>query len=130
MSCSAMSMGTISNERGERAEEDQDKCCMMAEVSFPAPNPYDGPVTPLGRPGKAYKLVTDMMVCAASFQQSNQKALRRDSLGMPILKALSEWHSDRVTVLVCQFLHLGYHPHDWKIAKGICIPKPGKKAYD
>jgi hypothetical protein len=32
-------MGTITNEWGERAEEDQDKCRMMAKVSFPPPNP-------------------------------------------------------------------------------------------
>jgi hypothetical protein len=127
---SATSMGAISNERGERAEEDQDKRRMMAEVSFPAPNPYDGPITPPGRPGKAYKLVTDTTVRTALFQQSNQKAPGRDSLGMPILKALFEWDSDRVTALVRQCLRLGYHPRDWKIAKGICIPKPGKKAYD
>jgi hypothetical protein len=33
-------------------------------------------------------------------------------------------------VLVSQCLHLGYHPEEWKVAKGICIPKPGKKTYD
>jgi hypothetical protein len=125
-----MSMGAISNERGERAEEDQDKCRMMTEVSFPTPNPYDGAVTPPGRPGKAYKLVMDTTVRAALFQQSNQKVPGRDSLGMPILKALFKWDSDRVTALVLQCLCMGYHPCDWKIAKGICIPKPGKKAYD
>jgi hypothetical protein len=36
-------MGTITNERGEQAAEDQDKLRMMAEVSFPPPNPYEGP---------------------------------------------------------------------------------------
>jgi hypothetical protein len=25
---------------------------------------------------------------------------------------------------------LGYHPEEWKVAKGICIPKPGNKTYD
>jgi hypothetical protein len=127
---SATSMGAISNKRGERAEEDQDKRSMMTEVSFPTPNPYNGPITPPGRPGKAYKLVTDTTVHAALFQQSNQKAPGWDSLGVPILKALFEWDSNRVTALVRQCLRLAYHPRDWKIAKGICIPKPGKKAYD
>jgi hypothetical protein len=33
-------------------------------------------------------------------------------------------------VLVSQYLYLGYHTEEWKVAKGICIPKPGKKNYD
>jgi hypothetical protein len=32
--------------------------------------------------------------------------------------------------LVSQCLRLGHHPEEWKVAKGICIPKPGKKSYD
>jgi hypothetical protein len=41
--CITSAIGTIANERGECAEEDQDKRCMMSEVSFPVPNPYHGP---------------------------------------------------------------------------------------
>jgi hypothetical protein len=35
-----------------------------------------------------------------------------------------------VTALVASCLWLGYHRKDWKIAKGVCIPKPGKPSYD
>jgi hypothetical protein len=67
-------MGAITNEHGDRAEEDQDKRQMMAEVSFPAPNPYDGIEYSPGRPGVAHTLVTPDLVRGALFRQSNQKA--------------------------------------------------------
>jgi hypothetical protein len=35
-----------------------------------------------------------------------------------------------MTALVSQCLRLGYHLEEWKVAKGVCIPKPGKKSHD
>jgi hypothetical protein len=61
-------MGAITNEHGDRAEEDQDKCQMIAEVSFPAPNPYDGMEYLPGRLGVVHTLVTPELVCGALFQ--------------------------------------------------------------
>lgn len=68
-------MGTITNEWGEWAEEDLDKRRMMAEVSFPLPNPYEGLQSRPGPPGKAYTMVMEGMVHDALFRQSNKKAL-------------------------------------------------------
>jgi hypothetical protein len=66
----------------------------------------------------------------ALFRQSNKKAPGRDSIGVPVIKALLQWDPRRITALVSQCLRLGYHPEEWKVAKGVCIPKPGKKSYD
>jgi hypothetical protein len=103
---------------------------MMAEVSFPAPNPYHRPQCHMGPPGKAYTKVDYDMIYAALYQQSNKKAPGKNSISVPIIKTLLWWDPSRVIALVSQYLYLGYHPEEWKVTKGICIPKPGKKTYD
>jgi hypothetical protein len=70
------------------------------------------------------------MVHSALYQQSNKKAPGRDSIGVPIIKALLVWDPKRITALVSQCLRLGHHAGEWKVAKGICIPKLGEKSYD
>jgi hypothetical protein len=103
---------------------------MMAAVSFPAPNDYDGGEGYPGPLGTAHTLVTEELVHSAISYQSNSKAPGRDSLGVPIIKALLKWDPKRVTSLVTNCLRLGFYPKDWKIAKGVCIPKPSKPSYD
>jgi hypothetical protein len=84
-------MGTIVDEYGNHAEEDQEKWCMMAAISFPAPNNYDGGQGYPGPPGMAHTLVTKELVQSTISHQSNSKAPGRHSLGMPIIKALLKW---------------------------------------
>jgi hypothetical protein len=109
-------MGSIVNERGECAEDDQDKRRMMAEVSFPSPNVYSGPQAPLGPPGKAYQLVDHDLVHQALYQQSSKKAPGKDAIGVPVVKALFRWDSQRIIALIRQCIRLGFHPEDWKTA--------------
>jgi hypothetical protein len=56
--------------------------------------------------------------------------LGQDSISILVIEALVQWDPRRITVLVSQYLHLGYYPEEWKVAKGVCIPKPGKKSYN
>jgi hypothetical protein len=65
--CTVSTIGVIVNERGEHAEEDQDKWHMMADISFPAPNPYYGPQFQPGPPGKAYTRVDFDIVHSALY---------------------------------------------------------------
>jgi hypothetical protein len=51
------------------------------------------------------------------------------AVGVPVIKALFRRDSWRVVASVRQCIRLGFHPADWKVAKGVCIPKPGKKYY-
>jgi hypothetical protein len=81
-------MGTIIDEHGNRTEEDQEKWCMMAAISFLAPNDYDGGKGYPGPLGMVHTLVTEELVQGTISHQSNSKAPRRDSLGVPIIKAL------------------------------------------
>jgi hypothetical protein len=103
---------------------------MMAAISFLAPNNYNGREGYPGPPGIVYTLVSKELVYSAISHQSNSKAPRRDSLGMPIIKALLKWDPKQVTSLVTNYLQLCFYLKDWKIAKGVCIPKPSKPSYD
>jgi hypothetical protein len=89
--CTTTAMGTMINEHGNRTEEDQEKRCMMAAISFPAANDYDGREGYPGPPGTVHTLVTEELVHSAISHQSNSKAPGRDSLGVPIIKALLKW---------------------------------------
>jgi hypothetical protein len=128
--CTTTAMGTIVDEHGNCTEEDQEKRCMMAAISFLAPNDYDGGEGYPGPPGIAYTLVTEELLQGSISHQSNSKAPGRDSLGVPIIKALLKWDPKQVTSLVANCLWLGFNLTDWKIAKGVYIPKPGKPSYD
>jgi hypothetical protein len=64
---------------------------MMAAISFPPPNDYAGGEGYLGPPGTVHTLVTEELVHSAISYQSNSKALGKDSLGVPIIKALLKW---------------------------------------
>jgi hypothetical protein len=103
---------------------------MIAAISFPPPNDYDRGAGYPGPLGTVHTLVTKELVHSAISHQSNSKVLGKNSLGVPIIKALLKWDPKQVTALVANCLQLGYHLKDWKIAKGVCIPKPGKPSYD
>jgi len=42
---------------------------------------------------------------------------------------LWKWDPERVYQLVRAVIRTGHTPDDWKIARGVCIPKPGKSDY-
>jgi hypothetical protein len=102
----------------------------MVEVCFPVANPYNSPQCCRGSAGKAYEQIDFIIVYSTLYQQSNKKAPSRDSIGIRVMKALLIWDSTRIIALVSQCICLGYYPKEWKVTKGICIPKPGKKTYE
>jgi hypothetical protein len=102
--CTMTVMGTIINEQGNRVEEDQEKQCMMAAISFPPLNDYASREGYLGPTGIVHTLVTKELVHSAISRQSNSKALGKDSLGIPIIKALLKWDPKQVIALVAKCL--------------------------
>jgi len=50
-------------------------------------------------------------------------------MGAKISKLLWKWDPERIASLVKGCIQLGTHPADWKTAKGVVIPKPGKLDY-
>jgi hypothetical protein len=110
--CTMIVMGTIIDEQGNRVEEDQEKQCMMAAISFPPLNDYAGREGYPGPLGTAHTLVTKELLHSAISHQSNSKAPGKDSLGVPIIKALLKWDPKQVIALVAKCLWLGYYPKD------------------
>jgi Reverse transcriptase (RNA-dependent DNA polymerase) len=50
-------------------------------------------------------------------------------LNFKAIRLLWEWDSSRITALIQHCFRLGYHPRQWKIAKGIILRKPNKPDY-
>ena len=60
---------------------------------------------------------------------ANSSAPGDDHILAGILKLFWEWDRQRIVQLVRACICLGHHPEQWKTAKGIVIPKPGKSDY-
>jgi hypothetical protein len=84
-------IGTIIDEQGNQAEEDQEKWCIMVAVSFLPPNNYDGEAGYPGSLGTVHTLVTEELVHSAISHQSNSKAPGKDLLGISIIQVLLKW---------------------------------------
>lgn len=65
----------------------------------------------------------------ALFAQSVKKAPGVDKLGFRALRLLWQWDADGVVALIRGCITAGYHPHCWKIAKGILLRKQGQPTY-
>jgi len=50
-------------------------------------------------------------------------------MGAEVVKLLWNWDPRRITALTRGAIRTGYHPHAWRTARGIVIPKPGKPDY-
>jgi ribonuclease HI len=122
-------MGKIVKADGTEARTDQEKRQLMVDVSFPPPNQYDGGEGAPGPPGSAHTRVNQKEVGRALFAQSSKKAPGIDNLGFLIIKEVWKWEPERISAIARQAVRLQYHPSDWKTAKGVPIPKPGKPDY-
>ena len=60
---------------------------------------------------------------------STKKSPGPDTFSPLAIRCLFEWEPERVTALIRAHIRLGVHPHTWKTARGVIIPKPGKADY-
>ena len=104
-----------------------DKEQLILEAAFPEP-PVDKEIAaPLG--GSAHEAIDRNLVGRILSGCSNQSAPGEDRMGAEVVKLLWEWDPERITNLVRACIKAGTHPKEWKTAKGIVIPKPGKPDY-
>ena len=47
-----------------------------------------------------------------------------DAVSPLAMRCLFDWEPARVTALVRAHIRLGFHPEQWKMARGVTIPKP------
>ena len=69
------------------------------------------------------------MVSHALMSQSATKAPGPDKINFQILRMIWSWDKKRMTNLVQHAIRLGYHPQEWKKARGILLEKGGRRDF-
>lgn len=104
------------------------KEALVRKSAFPRP-PIDFRPEPRIEPGIAHITVTEDTVSQALFGQLATKAPGPNKINFQILRMIWSWDKLEITRLVQHAIRLGYHPKEWKKARGILLEKPGKRDY-
>ena len=104
------------------------KEALVRRSAFPKPPPnlFERPVTPRG---VAHTKITEETVAQALKTQAATKAPGPDKINFPILQMIWSWEKAQITSMVYHAIRLGYHPTEWKRARGILLEKGGKRDF-
>ncbi len=73
--------------------------------------------------------ITEEVVAQALMTQAATKAPGPDKINFKILQMIWSWDKARITSMVYHAIRLGYHPKEWKKARGILLEKGGKRDF-
>lgn len=76
--------------------------------------------------GTAHINISEELACYALMSQSAAKAPGPDKINFQILRMIWNWDKKSITHLVQHVIRLGYHPYEWKKARGILLEKGGR----
>ena len=97
--------------QGRTASEHQDKVDMLASISFPPPEPYDGNEGQEGPPGRAFEKVDDFWVLKAARGISGKKSPASDGISPLAIRMLFlSWDTQRIVAIIRVAIRLGHHP--------------------
>ena len=77
----------------------------------------------------AHTKINKEVVGQALMTQATTKALSPDKINFQILQMIWGWDKARITSMVYHAIRLGYHPTEWKKARGILLEKGGKRDF-
>lgn len=104
------------------------KEALVRRSAFPKP-PIGLEPEPFVLPGVAHRGVTEEKIFHALMSQSATKAPGPDKINFRILRMIWDWDKVRMTSMVQQAIRLGYHPREWKKARGTLLEKGGKRDF-
>ena len=104
------------------------KEAMVRRSAFPKP-PTHLIKPPVLSFGLAHANITEEMVAQALMTQAATKAPGPDKINFQILQMIWCWDKTRITNMVYHAVRLGYHPREWKKARGILLKKGGKRDF-
>ena len=101
---------------------------LVQKSAFPKPptNLIELPVISLGL---AHTKITEEVVAQALVTQAATKAPGPNKINFQVLQMIWNWDKVRITSMVYHAVHLGYHPMEWKKARGILLEKGGKRDF-
>ena len=92
----------------------------------PPPNPIEPPISPYGL---LHTKISEEVVAQALMTQAATKAPGPDKINFQILQMIWGWEKAQITSMVYHAIRLGYHPTEWKKARGILLQKGGKRDF-
>ena len=92
----------------------------------PPPNFLETPAISLGL---AHTKITEETVGQALLTQAATKAPGPDKINFQVLQMIWSWEKAQITNIVYHAIRLGYHPIEWKKARGILLKKGGKRDF-
>ena len=104
------------------------KEALVRKSAFPKP-PSDSRSDPRIEPGIAHATITKDIISHALFSQSATKAPGPNKINFQILRMIWSWDKSAITRLVQHSIRLGYHPKEWKKARGVLLEKAGKRDF-
>ena len=121
-------MPTLRDADGCSATSMTAKEALVRKSAFPKP-PQNLKDEPVVVSGIAHMEVTQSIVAHALMSQSASKAPGPDKINFRILRMIWSWDKVRITNMVQQTIRLGYHPRQWKKARGILLEKGGTRNF-
>ena len=122
---------TLVTPSGDTAESESEKAAALASISFPGPEGYHGDDGLPGEQGEAVSVLEadDSWISRATKGQRARSAPGMDGMGAPVLQLLWRWGHQEVHRLMVECLRAGVHCQNWKSARAVVIPKPGRDNY-
>ena len=113
---------------GNTAVSMKAKEALVRKSAFPKPpiNLFEPSVIPSGL---AHTKITEEVVARTLMTQAANKAPGPDKINFKILQMIWSWDKTRITSMVYHAIRLGYHPREWKRARGILLEKGGKRDF-
>ena len=113
---------------GNTAVSMKAKEALVRKSAFPKPpiNLVELPVISLGL---AHTKITEEVVAQALVTQAATKTPGPNKINFQVLQMIWNWDKVRITSMVYHAVHLGYHPMEWKKARGILLEKGGKRDF-
>ena len=96
------------------------KEALIYQSAFPKPS-ISLEAEPLISSRIAYKGITKEKVYLALITQAIAKAPESNKINFRILRMIWDWDKERIISIVQQAIRLGYHPKEWKKARGILL---------
>ena len=113
---------------GNTAVSMKAKEALVRKSAFPKP-PANFVEPPVISSGVAHTKINEEVIAQALMTQAATKAPGPDKINFQILQMIWGWDKARITSMVYHAIRLGYHPTEWKKARGILLEKGGKRDF-
>ena len=112
-----------------QATQFEEKAALFRQTLFPPPPTYSPTASSSPTPPIDWVPFTNDEIQAAIFESAPGKAPGPDGLTFACLRNAYHAIPDRFHTLFRLVSNTGHHPHCWREATGVIIPKPGKADY-